>query len=149
MQLPAACPPGSLNLLILQNRKNEQEMSMNEKELIRELYRKYWRYMINKDAGGLRSLMTRDYYLLHMTGVKQSAETFLKGLADGTFNYYSAEHDSIDVEINGDRASMTGRSRVVAAVYGGRKSSWRLQGDFTLRKEEGVWRFTSSRASIY
>lgn len=84
-----------------------------------------------------------------MTGLKQSAEVFLRGLLDGTFNYYSAEHDSIDVEINGDRASMTGRSRVVAAVYGGRKSSWRLQGDFTLRKEEGVWRFTSSRASIY
>ena len=124
-------------------------MSMDEKELIRGLYRKYWRYMIDKDAEGLRSLMAGDYYLLHMTGLKQSAEVFLRGLLDGTFNYYSAEHDSIDVEINGDRASMTGHSRVVAAVYGGRKSSWRLQGDFTLRKEEGVWSFTSSRASIY
>ena len=124
-------------------------MSMDEKELIRGLYRKYWLYMIDKDAEGLRRLMAGDYYLLHMTGLKQSAEVFLRGLLDGTFNYYSAEHDSIDVEINGDRASMTGRSRVVAAVYGGRKSSWRLQGDFTLRKEEGVWRFTSSRASTY
>ena len=124
-------------------------MSMDEKELIRGLYKKYWRYMIDKDAEGLRSLMAGDYYLLHMTGLKQSAEVFLRGLLDGTFNYYSAEHDSIDVEINGDRASMTGRNRVVAAVYGGRKSSWRLQGDFTLRKEEGVWRFTSSRASTY
>ena len=124
-------------------------MSMDEKELIRGLYRKYWRYMIDKDAEGLRSLMAGDYYLLHMTGLKQSAETFLSGLLDGTFNYYSAEHDCIDVEIDGDRASMTGRSRVVAAVYGGRKSSWRLQGDFTLRREQGVWRFTSSRASTY
>ena len=122
---------------------------MDEKELIRENKKKYWRYMIDKDAEGLRSLMAGDYYLLHMTGLKQSAEVFLRGLLDGTFNYYSAEHDSIDVEINGDRASMTGRSRVVAAVYGGRKSSWRLQGDFTLRKEEGVWRFTRSRASTY
>jgi ketosteroid isomerase-like protein len=122
---------------------------MDEKDLIRNLYRKYWRYMIDKDAEGLRSLMAGDYYLLHMTGLKQSAETFLNGLLDGTFNYYSAEHDCIDVEIDGDRASMTGRSRVVAAVYGGRKSSWRLQGDFTLRREEGVWRFTSSRASTY
>ena len=124
-------------------------MNMDEKELIRNLYRKYWRYMIDKDAEGLRSLMAGDYYLLHRTGLKQSAPTFLSGLLDGTFNYYSAEHDGIDVEIDGDRASMTGRSRVVAAVYGGRKSSWRLQGDFTLRREEGVWRFTSSRASTY
>jgi ketosteroid isomerase-like protein len=122
---------------------------MDEKEQIRELYRTYWRYMIDKNADGLRSLMARDYYLLHMTGVKQSAEVFLRGLLDGTFNYYSADHDSIDVEIHGERASMTGRSRVVAAVYGGRRSSWRLQGDFTLRKEQGAWKLTSSRASTY
>jgi ketosteroid isomerase-like protein len=122
---------------------------MDENEQIRELYRTYWRYMIDKNADGLRSLMARDYYLLHMTGVKQSAEVFLRGLLDGTFNYYSADHDSIDVEIHGERASMTGRSRVVAAVYGGRRSSWRLQGDFTLRKEQGAWKLTSSRASTY
>ena len=120
-----------------------------DRELIRELYRKYWRCMIAKDAEGLRSLMADDYYLLHMTGVKQSADTFLKGLMDGTFNYYGAEHDSIEVTVSGDHAAMIGRSRVVAAVYGGRKNSWRLQGDFSLRKENGDWKFTSSRASTY
>ena len=124
-------------------------MTMDEKEQIRELYRKYWRYMIDKDADRLCSLMAKDYYLLHMTGVKQPAEVFIKGLLDGTFNYYSTEHDSIEVEIDGEKASMTGRSRVVAAVYGGRKSSWRLQGDFTLRKEQGIWKLTNSRASTY
>ena len=122
---------------------------MDEKEQIRELYRNYWRYMIEKNADGLRGLMARDYCLLHMTGVMQTAEEFLRGLLDGTFNYYSAHHDSIDVEIHGERATMIGRSRVVAAVYGGRKSSWHLQGDFTLRKEQGAWKLTSSRASTY
>ena len=122
---------------------------MDDKEQIREIYRTYWRYMIEKNADGLRGIMTEDYYLLHMTGVKQSAEAFLRGLENGTFNYYSADHDSIDVKINGDKATMIGRSRVVAAVYGGRKNSWRLQGDFTLQKESGVWKMTSSRASTY
>ena len=120
-----------------------------EKDTIREMYRKYWHCMITKDADGLRDLMADDYYLLHMTGVKQSAEMFLNGLLDGTFNYYSADHDSIEVSLNGDHAIMTGRSRVMAAVYGGRKSRWRLQGDFTLRKENGNWKFTSSKASTY
>ena len=32
---------------------------------------------------------------------------------------------------------------------GGRKNRWRLQGDFTLRKEDGAWKLTSSRASTY
>ncbi len=121
----------------------------DDRELIREMYRKYWRCMIGKDVDGLRSLMAEDYSLLHMTGVKQSGDEFLKGLADGTFNYDSADHDSIDVTLNGSSALMTGKSRVTAAVYGGRKHNWRLQGDFTLRKENGTWKFTGSRASTY
>ena len=102
----------------------------DDREQIREMYRKYWRCMIEKDVDGLRSLMAEDYYLLHMTGVKQSADVFLEGLMDGTFNYYAADHDSIKVTLNGSSAVLIGRSRVTAAVYGGRKHNWRLQGGF-------------------
>lgn len=122
---------------------------MNDIEIIKELYREYWRYMIEKDEEGLRGLMSDDYYLMHMTGVKQSADTFLKGLMDGTFNYYSADHDSVEVEVKGGSARLTGKSRVLAAVCGGGKNYWRLRGDFTLRKENGDWKLTSSRASTY
>ena len=124
-------------------------MLMDEEEKITELYKDYWNYMIEKNIEGLRSLMSSDYCLYHMTGVKQSADEFLKGLDNGTFNYYSAEHEDIVVSVHGDEATMTGKSRVVAAVYGGGKRSWRLQGDFTLRRENGSWKFTSSRASTY
>lgn len=124
-------------------------MSATDEELIRALYRDYWRYMIEKNLAGLREMMADDYTLLHMTGVRQSAEAFLQGLADGTFNYDSAEHDSIEVQVSGETASMTGKSRVCAAVYGGRKHLWRLRGDFTLRKENGRWKLTSSQASTY
>ena len=122
---------------------------MDDKSQIKEVYRTYWRYMIEKNADGLRGIMTEDYYLLHMTGVRQSKEEFIKGLLGGTFNYYSAEHDGIDVEIGGENAKMTGKSRVLAAVYGGGKHLWRLRGDFTLRKENGRWKLTSSKASTY
>ena len=92
---------------------------MTDKEKIVDIYRRYWEGMIRKDAELLRSLMADDYYLMHMTGVRQSGETFLKGLLGGTFNYYSADHDSIEVNVHGETAEMTGRSRVLAAVYGG------------------------------
>ena len=92
---------------------------MTDREQIEALYREYWRCMISKDADGLRAIFTEDYSLLHMSGVKQSAEVFLNGLQDGTFHYYSAEHDSITVQVDGDQACMTGKSRVLAAVYGG------------------------------
>ena len=122
---------------------------MEDIEQIRGLYREYWRCMIAKDADGLRGMMTEDYTLLHMTGVRQSREEFLRGLENGTFNYYSAEHDSIEVTLSGDTAALTGKSRVLAAVYGGGKHWWKLRGDFTLRKEGGAWKLTGSAASTY
>lgn len=121
----------------------------SDQEQIEALYREYWRCMIEKDVERLRSLMTADYTLLHMTGLRQSAGEFLRGLRSGTFNYYAAEHDSIRVQLDGDTASLTGKSRVLAAVYGGGKHLWRLRGDFTLRREQGVWKLADSRASVY
>jgi ketosteroid isomerase-like protein len=116
---------------------------------IEQLYRRYWRCMIEKDVDGLRAMMAKDYCLMHMTGVKQSADEFLRGLSRGTFNYYAAEHDAVDVTLRGDTAEMVGRSRVEAAVYGGGRHLWRLRGDFTLRKENGAWKLVSSEASTY
>jgi len=105
---------------------------MDDCACIREMYREYWRCMIAKDADGLRRMLAEDYYLVHMTGVKQSAD-----------------HDTIDVTIKADKAYMVAKSRVLAAVYGGRKNCWRLQGDFTMRKEGENWKFTSSKALTY
>lgn len=125
------------------------EIQMTDEKQIQNLYKDYWTGMIQKDEQGLRALMAEDYYLEHMTGVRQSREEFLTGLMAGTFNYYSADHDAIEVSVNGDSAELIGRSRVAAAVYGSRKRRWRLQGDFTLRKEDGFWKLISSRASTY
>ena len=122
---------------------------MNDIETIKEIYRRYWKCMIDKDESELRSLMSDDYYLMHITGTRQSIDEFISGLLDSTFNYYSAEHDDIQISVNGNTATMVGKSKVLAAVYGGGKSSWRLRGDFTLRKENENWKLTSSKASTY
>ena len=92
---------------------------MNDTEIIKEMYRQYWKYMIAKNETGLRGMMSADYYLMHMTGARQSADEFISGLMGGTFNYYSADHDDIQVSIDGDTATMIGKSKVLAAVYKG------------------------------
>ena len=122
---------------------------MSDTEQIEELYRTYWQCMINKDIAGMDRLMADDYELRHMTGLRQPKQDFFRSVASGELNYYSAKHDEIIVQVTGDTATMIGRSRVMAAVYGGGNTPWKLQGDFTLRKEDGVWRLTSSRASTY
>ena len=122
---------------------------MNDREQIEEIYRTYWQYMINKDTAGMDEIMADDYELRHMTGLRQLKQDFFRSITSGELNYYSVKHDEIIVKVSGDTATMTGRSKVVAAVYGGGKNTWRLQGDFTLRREDGIWKLTSSRASTY
>lgn len=44
---------------------------MNDIETIKEIYGRYWKCMIDKDESELRSLMSDDYYLMHITGTRQ------------------------------------------------------------------------------
>ena len=81
------------------------------------------------DDSHVALLWAEDYTLRHMTGVSQTKEEFLRGLQDGTFRYFTAEHERIDVDLHGDTAEMIGCSRVLAAVYGGgRHNSFRNTG---------------------
>ena len=122
---------------------------MTDRERIAQLYRDYWTAMIEKDVPALDGMMAEDYELRHMTGLRQGKDSFFSSLRSGELNYFAANHEEILVEVTGDTATLVGRTRVQAAVYGGRTNWWRLQGDFTLRKEDGVWKFVSSRAFTY
>ena len=52
-----------------------------------------------------------------MTGHRQSKAEYLREIASGVLNYYSAQTDSIDITVDGDKARLIGRSRVNAAVH--------------------------------
>ena len=121
----------------------------NDRQQIEQLYERMYRAMIEKDTVALRPMFADDFYLVHMTGTRQDRSQYLEAIADGTLNYYSCQTEQLEVAIEGDRATLTGRSRVLAAVYGGGKHTWRLQLTFKLRKQDGRWQFTYSTASTY
>ena len=110
---------------------------MDEKELIRSAYEKMYDGMIAKDEEILREVLDDSFVLVHMTGMRQSKEKFIKAVLDGTLNYYSAEHEQLPVEINGDTAVLTGRSYVAATVFGGGRSNWHLQQKCSMKKING------------
>lgn len=122
---------------------------MDDKEKIIELYKAYWDQMIDKDTDGLDALMADDYELIHMTGKRQGKEIFFASLMSGELNYYSAVHDEILTDVTGSMATLVGKSQVIAAVYGGGKNKWRLHSDFSLRKEDDVWKLVSCKVSTY
>ena len=105
--------------------------------------------MINKDLAELERIHDDSFVLFHMTGMKQLKNEYISAIMGGTLNYYSAVHDDTKVAVNGDTARLTGKSKVTAAVFGGGKSTWRLQLDFELIQKNSEWYFTLAKASTY
>lgn len=126
-----------------------KEKRMTDREQIIRLYKEMYTAMINKDKAALERVHDDSFVLVHMTGMRQSKDMYINSIMDGTLNYYSATHEDMQVELNGDTAVLTGRSRVSAAVFGGGKHTWRLQLRFQLVKKDDTWKFTLASASTY
>ena len=122
---------------------------MTDKQAIQALYEQMYQAMIAKDTIALGQCFSDNSVLVHMTGHRQSRKEYLDEIAAGVLNYYNCDTDSLDITVSGDQARMVGRSRVNAAVYGGGRHTWRLQMDSRLRKENGEWKITYTKASTY
>ena len=118
-------------------------------EAIRQAYIRMYEGMISKDERILDEVLDESFVLVHMTGMRQPKQAFIKAVLNGTLNYFSAEHENMPVEISGNTAVLTGQSYVAAAVFGGGRSNWHLQQKCSLKKTDGVWRITRSVASTY
>ena len=122
---------------------------MEDKEMIVNAYKKMYEGMIKKDEKILDEVLDDSFVLVHMTGMRQSKDAFIKAVMNGTLNYFSAEHGHMPIEISGDTAVLTGQSYVAAAVFGGGRSNWHLQQKCSLKKISGEWKITRSVASTY
>ena len=122
---------------------------MSDKEQAEACYRQMYRGMIEKDLGLLSEVLDDSFVLVHMTGMLQHKEAFIQAVENGTLNYYSADHQRMDVEIHGDTAELVGQSLVNAAVFGGGRHTWHLQLRLQLIRTDGAWKVTEAKASTY
>ncbi len=123
--------------------------AVDDKKEIAALYESMYRAMIAKDSATPARVMSDDFVLVHMTGMRQSKKQYIDAILDGTLNYYSATTENLDIKVDGDEAVLTGRSRVTAAVFGGGRHTWPLLLRFRLRRTTDRWQFTESSASTY
>lgn len=138
-----------LSTLVAAAQGRKTDNVMTDKEQIVRLYEDMLQHMIAKDTISLGGLLSDDSVLVHMTGHRQSKAEYLREIASGVLNYYSAQTDSIDITVDGDKARLIGRSRVNAAVYGGGRHTWPLQMDSKLERIGGLWKITWTKASTY
>ncbi len=123
---------------------------MSDKEEIIAVYKNLYTASIEKNAKLIRESLSNDYVLVHMTGMRQGAEEYIQAVLNGTLNYFSANHTSIEVSFQDEaHASLDGKSIVSAAVFGGGRHTWRLRQRMKMIKEDGKWKITESVASTF
>ena len=116
---------------------------------IKACYCQMYRGMIGKDRQALLDVLDDAVVLIHMTGMRQDKDAFIRAVEDGTLNYYSADHQRIEAKAHGDEAELIGQSVVSAAVFGGGAHTWRLQLKMKLVLKGGRWQIAQARASTY
>ena len=122
---------------------------MSDKELLGKLYIDLCDVIINKDLDKLNKILSDDYILVHMTGMKQSKEDYIESVRSGELAYYESNHESIEVNINGEEATIIGKTKTLASPFGSSKSWWNLRQDLKAKKINGKWMLTFSKASSY
>ena len=122
---------------------------MGEKESLKQLYEHMYRAMIEKDEAVLREVLADDFVIVHMTGLRQDKDTYIRYITNGTLNYFNKRDREIEVTLTGTVAALTGKSEVSAAVFGGGRGTWRLQLEMRARKVSEQWQFTDATASLW
>ena len=122
---------------------------MDESGLVKEAYLRMCDAMIRKDMAMLADVLDESFTLIHMTGMRQSKQEFIRAVMNGTLNYYSAKHESMDAAVMEDYAVLDGKTMVSAAVFGGGRHIWRLRQVCRMKKREDGWKITESTASTF
>ncbi len=64
---------------------------MDDNEQIIKLYHDMYAAMVAKDEAELKRLHDDSFVLIHMTGMHQSKQEYIRAIMDGTLNYYSEQ----------------------------------------------------------
>ncbi len=105
--------------------------------------------MVEKDETVLRKVLAPSFTLVHMTGMRQTLDVFIRSVLDGTLNYSLPIHQRIETKITNGQAQLIGESLVRASVFGGGWNTWRLKLSCQLVENNGNWQITEARASTY
>ena len=122
---------------------------MYEIDLFAEKYRMMYRAMIAKDGAALNSLLDESFTLVHMTGMQQNKQAFIRAVENGTLNYFSEDLQDAKTVVHKDFVCFTGKSLVNAAVFGGGRHTWHLQLDIRFVFAGRDWLISETVASTW
>lgn len=82
--------------------------------------------MVDADTSALTSLLSSHYTLKHMTGYVQPRTEWFEEIERGSMTYHAVTDVSVNVEVNGDIATLDARTHTDATIWGSH-ARWRLR----------------------
>ena len=125
------------------------EVRMDDTNILKQLYIDLCDASVNKNQTKLYEILADDYVLIHMTGMVQSKKDYINSVMNGELKYYESIHENIEVSINGDKATIIGKTKTLASLFGSSKSWWNLRQDLKAENREGKWILVQSKASTF
>ena len=122
---------------------------MFNKDMFAEKYRAMYRAMIDKNGTALNSLLDDSFCLVHMTGMRQNKQEFIRAVENGTLNYFSEDLHEAKTTVHKDFVRFTGESLVNAAVFGGGRHTWHLRLDIKFSIIGSDWLISEAVASTW
>ena len=114
------------------------------------LYRQMYSAIIAKDIDIVEKIFANDFVMLYINGRNMNKSECLNAIKEGELGYSKVNHDDIIINVNGNHATLCGKSFVdIKNSSDNKKANLRIQQDMTLEKRNGKWVFTHSTASMY
>ena len=121
---------------------------MNDEEQILQNYKAFYAYKIAGDTVSLDKILAPDFTLTHMTGYVQSKAEWCEQIKNGQMKYYGYEIDDVKIAVQGDSATLIGRSKTDARIYGTRHT-WNLELTMPMIKLGDRWIIQKAVAKSY
>lgn len=116
-----------------------------DRKAIKKLNRQQNYGMVHKDVQLLRQITVKGAKFIHMDGVVQTRDGWIKSVKTGSMTYYSGKTKSMTIQLHGNRAKAIVHNEVTARINGMR-GTWTLRSENQLRKIQGHWKITRSQS---
>ena len=116
------------------------ELDMLNEDEISVLYQaaRYCQAMTDADIDTMREIVSEDKTFTHMSGMTQTREEYFADIADGSLTYYTIGMEDVEVQVEGDTATVTYTAALNANAYGAR-GTFRMRGGHFFEKRDGAW----------
>ena len=124
-------------------------MAASDAQVIHALYHSMYRFMIEKDTLQLMKMLTDAFTFEHQDRRTQDKNELLGFIADGDLHFFSEYTIDVDVVVDGDTATVTGKSRVTAAWFEIARRPWNFELTLTARNSEVGWQVAHAKLATF